>query len=395
MRLSAPPLLKTTIIQLNKDIDPEDNNYEILTNGYNDTLRSVASAPFSIDEAPRKKRRRSSSFIDDEELAKRRTETKQLHSIIEKRRRVKINREFEALKYLIPACRSTDPAAKRLLGANSSSKIDGMYKLTILKAAVEYMLYLHHVVKEQHDALEKVLDTYSYDVGFCDVNLDVNQYRNIDQDFDFSELTADMPIFSSVSQKSHCGLISEGPEGDDKPRSVRAKSDTSALITGSSILPTPDVTPDIVPTFTHQTEQDIQRVHATLMSRPFLFESRGRESVSTNTSPFTAPVKSQMKATFHLPDPALGANSTSTQAVGPRKMFFRTKPPTPNEIPSLRGDAPRNSIDGQINSAVSETRVRDTTGENKCCESMEGTRLEDATRALLNLRTPSIDNLLN
>lgn len=395
MRLSAPPMLKTTIIQLNKDIDPEDNNYEILTNGYSDTLKGAASAPFSTDEAPRKKRRRSSSFVDDEELAKRRTETKQLHSIIEKRRRVKINREFEALKYLIPACRSTDPSAKRLLGVNSTSKIDGMYKLTILKAAVEYMLYLHHVVREQHDALEKVLDTYNYDVSFCNVTLDVNQYRNIDHDFNFGDLATAAPISASMSQRSYCSLISEGYEGDAQPRLFRAKSDTATVMTQGSSLPTPDVTPDIVPTLAPQAERDIRQGQAAVMNRPFLFDSRGRGSISTNTSPFTVPIKSQVKSTFHLPDPAISTEPapTTEHPTGPKRMFFRTKIPSLNIISAQQDAAPRDSDDCQSSrdemNQVGDPDSVDGTGTN------DGSRVEAATRALLNLRAPSIDNLLN
>ena len=42
MSLPSPPVLKTTIIQLNKELDPEDdnNNYEILTNDYNNYGRT-------------------------------------------------------------------------------------------------------------------------------------------------------------------------------------------------------------------------------------------------------------------------------------------------------------------------------------------------------------------
>lgn len=397
MRLSAPPLLKTTIIQLNKDIDPEDNNYEILTNGYNDGLKGVVSVPFSTEEAPRKKRRRSSSFVDDEELAKRRTETKQLHSVIEKRRRVKINREFEALKYLIPACRSsTDPSSKRLLGTNTTSKIDGMYKLTILKAAVEYMLYLHHVVREQHNALEKVLDTYNYDVGFCNVTLDVNQYRNIDQEFNFSDLPTAAPMTGTMSQKSQCGLISEDYEGEVKPRLLRAKSDTATLMPHRSSLPTPDVTPDIVPTFSYLSDRDLQQAaHASIITRPFLFESRGRGSISTNTSPFTVPIKTQIKASFQLPDPALSsAPAASSTQSGPKKMFFRSKAPSQNFIITLR-DIPLRRSDGtNSRGAGVDVDIDDADGGEEAATN-DGSRVEDATRALLNLRAPSIDNLLN
>ena len=50
MSLPSPPVLKTTIIQLNKELDPEDdnNNYEILTNDYNNYGSSNTSDAGSI-----------------------------------------------------------------------------------------------------------------------------------------------------------------------------------------------------------------------------------------------------------------------------------------------------------------------------------------------------------
>ncbi|KAI5952911.1 hypothetical protein KGF54_003778 [Candida jiufengensis] len=249
MSFPSPPVLKTTIIQLNKELDPEDNNnnYEILTNDYNNNNNNsnnnnlgnsnniinntninnngskfknsnsndlIPTSPNLESQLPnKKKRRRSTANIDSEELAKRKNETKQLHSIIEKRRRIKINREFEALKYIIPACRNCNnsstsitnsPSSKKPnIGSNNNnnnnnnnngSKIDGMYKLTILKSSVEYILYLHHIIQKQHELLinnSNVNDNSnikSFDIDFAKIPLDVNQYRNIDIDFNFKNL---------------------------------------------------------------------------------------------------------------------------------------------------------------------------------------------------------------
>lgn len=129
-------------------------------------------------------------MIDDDELARRRTEKKQLHSIIEKRTRIKINREFQALKHLIAACWAIGTQRKTFLPSNTNTnKIDGMFKLTILRVSVEYILYLHHIVQKQHEMLSHVpgLD-YVFDVSFLKVPLDANAYRNIDQDFSFAAL---------------------------------------------------------------------------------------------------------------------------------------------------------------------------------------------------------------
>lgn len=437
MHLPAPPLLKTTIIQLNKDIDPEDNNYEILTNEYSGNSSAAFSSqnPAAAEEQPRKKRRRSSSFVDDEELARRRNETKQLHSIIEKRRRIKINREFEALKYLIPACRNTDNGTKRTAANNNNgSKIDGMYKLTILKSAVEYILYLHHIVHKQHQLLNLSLSAYNYDVAYSTVPLDVNQYRNIDKEFDFADLAAKAADMATTSSKSRFEPISE--HKDEEPLHTqsgrlrngvngfpRAKSETFAMGRASQ-LPTPDVTPDIAPILsllskysgdtqqliaqqlkqketktvrvkepesgqkpketepplqTHQFHHDIDALNKT-----FLFDSTMHKSgsISSSTSPFTIPIKSQVKrSNFYLPDPAISTSVSSDSltlepsgSALPKKMYFRSKIPLTNSVANV------GIIDTDLE--VDEDLT-------------EGERLEDASKTLLTLRKPSIEKLLN
>lgn len=441
MHLPGPPLLKTTIIQLNKDIDPEDNNYEILTNEWSPAT-SFAASPQISDEQPRKKRRRSSLFVDDEELARRRHETKQLHLIIEKRRRIKINREFEALKYLIPACRNTDQGTKRNLAHsnnNNGSKIDGMYKLTILKLAVEYILYLHHIVQKQHQMLS-LASNYKYDVAFASIPLDVNQYRNIDREFDFGELAVkaaevtrsenqkfeSRPVEFSRSEKVR--KFEPITEEDSQPRAQRiprAKLDTFA--TKLQLL-TPDVTPDIAPILSllskysgdtqqliaqqlkEKTRRDFelsaQTVSQTIMTtnssssmttnsssaitsnpsstvtsnpsstvtsnsedfhhdidalnKTFSFNSMQKSgSISSSTSPFTVPIKSQIKrSNFYLPDPAISELDSL-----PKKMYFREKIPAQNSVANVG-------------------------------EELDG-KLEDALKTLLTLRKPSIEKLLN
>lgn len=406
MQLPAPPLLKTTIIQLNKDIDPDDNNYEILTNEYaNKSASSLASASI-YEEQPRKKRRRSSLFVDDEELARRKSETKQLHSIIEKRRRIKINREFEALKYLIPACRNTDNGSKRQpASANNGNKIDGMYKLTILKLSVEYILYLHHIIQRQHELLEQSGQDYQYDVGFSSIPLNVNQYRNIDKEFDFSELAAATPVAPSAPKfrfQPMKEIHEEDIEQNEAKGPLRARSETYTS-TSRSQLPTPDVTPDIAPILSllnkysndAQLQQQILRQQGQLapekkrmlpqeieaLNSAFLFDSaRTRSgSDSTSTSPFTIPIKSLVKkATFYLPDPALSNKSpsssplsgsdTNAAAAKPKKMFFKSKVPSTNLVANVGGDGDDDD---------------------------DGNRVHDATKALLTLRKPSIEKLLN
>lgn len=307
MSLPGPPSLKATIIQLNKDSDPDDNNFEILSNEYRPSSSCSVAAK---EEPPRKKRRRSTQFLDDREIAKRRTETKQLHSIIEKRRRIKINREFEALKYIIPACRNTDDNGKKGAGSptNNSSKIDGMYKLTILKSLVEYILYLHHIIQKQHDLLKNASPDYVYDIGYTQVPLNVNEYRNIDKEFVFAE------------QKV--------PEADKLQESESEDQ-----------LPSPDVTPEIAPILSM-----LSKYQAGL--------------APDNTSPLTVPAKTTLKrSSFVLPDPAIPTEH-------PKKMIFKSR-------------VPRHNLTVHIE------------------EPHEKAQLEDASKALLAFRKPSIEKLLN
>lgn len=67
----------------------------------------------------------------DKELKK--SARKTAHSAIERRRRSKMNEEFDSLKQLVPACRQSIAAE----GGDA-----GLHKLTILQATVEYVRYL-------------------------------------------------------------------------------------------------------------------------------------------------------------------------------------------------------------------------------------------------------------
>lgn len=418
MHLPSPPSLKTTIIQLNKDIDPEDNNYEILNNVYNPASSGSSPSLNAIPaEQPKKKRRRSSSFVDDDELARRKNETKQLHSIIEKRRRIKINREFEALKYIIPACRNTEGGTKKGASSNNSSKIDGMYKLTILKSSVEYILYLHHIIQKQHELLELTPIDYTYDTSYTQVPIDVNQYRNIDKEFHFSDLAASAP----KPLGSVCGSIKE----DDEPQQQRPSLDVLQNTKGSlkrvdlmymsrdsssdgEQLPSPDSTPDITPILSLLSkcsndqksallQQHLQMQKAfgryqladqfELANKTFLYLNSPPKSgsVSSATSPFTIPIKLNAKrGSFVLPDPAIPTSvpvttneeyletTTNGAASFPKRMYFKSRVPANNMTAHI---GPEDEVSEDQNS--------------------EDGKLEDASKTLLSLRKPSIEKLLN
>lgn len=362
--LPTPPVLKTTIIQLNKELDSDENNYEILTNDYLDKSPSGSSLDIANKSSmqSRKKRRRSSANVDQEELAKRKHETKQLHSIIEKKRRIKINREFEALKYLIPACRTTTasssnsptikPFNKQLQSSsNNGNKIDGMYKLTILKSSVEYILYLHHIIQKQHDLLTSSNINYDFDVDFARIPLDVNQYRDIDKDFNFKSLVNDLDPLN----RFNINTIHESKDDEDD-----MESDES-----STQLPSPDVTPDMAPILTllnkytsnlKQLDRLPNIAHQHHLIRKLLIP----------VSPFTNPIKSNATT------PLLSGKQKKRREPG---IMFALPDPAINPASAL----PKNSDLQEEEDGDNERRLSD----------------QDACGTLLALRRSNIDSLLN
>lgn len=381
--LPSPPVLKTTIIQLNKELDLDDNNYEILTNEYNQSKggnsesNSISTSVVGPMQG-KKKRRRSSANVDSEELLKRKNDTKQLHSIIEKRRRIKINREFEALKYLIPACRltSTGSGANKKGGSNNGSKIDGMYKLTILKSSVEYILYLHHIIQQQHNIINSKNDEnqYKFDIDFAKVPLDVNTYRNIHKDFNFKDLIASTNNTTTSSADSNDGgqIIEEDYEEES------LNEDKSQLLS-------PDITPDMAPVLSmlNKFPPMNREVHGPSMSPNDGLQYSFSCPTTTNNSPYNNPMKSMSSGKmnkFQLPDPAINpadfnADEGAQYQYGPKKKLFKSKVPPNNAIIFTR---PLNI------KCASSDRVH----EDKLSE-------QDASKTLLALRKSSIDSLLN
>lgn len=434
--LPSPPMLKTTIIQLNKDLDNDDNNYEILTNEWmnnGNSSENNTNSNIGILEQPqaKKKRRRSSANIDSEELAKRKHETKQLHSIIEKRRRIKINREFEALKYLIPACRSSNEGSisntKKNFNSNNNNKIDGMYKLTILKSSVEYILYLHHIIEKQHALLSNNPD-YSFDINFCDIPLNVNQYRNIDKEFSFKDLIENKdlanssnsssnssspnisPANSNISNNNKTNVINDSieehvDENDEKShhnlpplerRQVKKIRSTSSLPSikhlppnfSKNQLPSPEITPDMAPILSMLNKYSNSTNSSFSFTNTTSLPNDTRLSQSTGVSPFTKPLRSSFSKSntqFQLPDPAITSPSQYDSNY-PRKKFFKSKIPANNTIIQLPNN---DSIkDDGLTYIDDSLDVDDGSTKRKLSE-------KDASKTLLALRKSSIDNLLN
>lgn len=347
-RLPGPPVLKTTIIQLNKDLDVEDGNFEILTNEQASASQGTPAPPAVPGK---KKRRRSTANADADELAKRKHETKQLHSVIEKRRRLKINREFEALKYLIPACRESGTASNypNMTSKFNGNKIDGMYKLTILKAAVEYILYLHRTIQRQHAIISHNQGSDYFDASFASVPLDVNQYRDIDHDFSFNELH---------DEKKNQAIIEDDEDSSENSSDPPTSGDVLPVLNFRQ-LPSPQITPDMGPILSMMNKHPAYSPGSMSRSLSLCESPRNFSYPSTSEpSPLTVAVKSKVTSRFLLPDPAIPAEDTQV----PQRRMFKTPVPPNNTIISYPGSLEMD---------------------------------EDATKALLALRKSSIDNLLN
>ena len=105
---------------------------------------NATSAPTKTTAAPPSKRKNTSSSS----VAGRKIARRTAHSIIERRRRSKINEEFDTLKNMIPACEGQE-----------------MHKLAILQASIDYTRYLENCIKDLkgHSDLKQDLQRESCD----------------------------------------------------------------------------------------------------------------------------------------------------------------------------------------------------------------------------------------
>ncbi|ODQ59752.1 hypothetical protein WICANDRAFT_78389 [Wickerhamomyces anomalus NRRL Y-366-8] len=204
--IPSPPDLKPTIIQMqnsSENITPSEESVD---------PKFVPPNNSQPSEQPKRKRRRSSaSLISQNEIEKRRREHKTAHSIIEKKRRIRMNREFEALKFIVPACRNNL--------STSNNNGEGMYKLTILQATVDYIKYLHQVINIQQDEINK---NQSYpnisdqDLDFAKIDVDTDSYRNLDIEYDFNKLFKDFQSQASSSSSSSSNSRSSSDSASSK-----------------------------------------------------------------------------------------------------------------------------------------------------------------------------------
>ncbi|KAK5114843.1 hypothetical protein LTR62_002000 [Meristemomyces frigidus] len=119
--LPPPPTRSRKIIQMKPKDDPQDS-----------AVPSVVASPQTagkssgVSQAASKKKQNGGAGAT---AAGRKIARKTAHSLIERRRRSKMNEEFGVLKDMIPACKGQE-----------------MHKLAILQASIEYLRYLEQCV---------------------------------------------------------------------------------------------------------------------------------------------------------------------------------------------------------------------------------------------------------
>lgn len=132
--LPPPPMRTRRIIQM----DPSPPSIT--------SLEPATSTTKSSSDSNRK-----STTDPNPPTQKKKVSRKTAHSVIERRRRGKMNDEFEALKCIIPACKTTacsgtgNGEGKERNGGNGGNGRD-MHKLEILRASVQYIRHLERCV---------------------------------------------------------------------------------------------------------------------------------------------------------------------------------------------------------------------------------------------------------
>ncbi|KAL1954235.1 hypothetical protein VTO42DRAFT_1468 [Malbranchea cinnamomea] len=117
--LPPPPTRTRKIIQMKpKEQQDQDQSRTSSGSGKSRDNTNASNTP------PSKKKHNSATTAAGRKIAR-----KTAHSLIERRRRSKMNEEFATLKNMIPACRGQD-----------------MHKLAILQASIEYMNYLERCI---------------------------------------------------------------------------------------------------------------------------------------------------------------------------------------------------------------------------------------------------------
>ncbi|KAF2031950.1 hypothetical protein EK21DRAFT_61854 [Setomelanomma holmii] len=241
--------------------------------------------------------------------AGRKIARKTAHSLIERRRRSKMNEEFGVLKDMIPACRGQE-----------------MHKLAILQASIEYMRYLEQCVADLKNAHQSRRDSPSSVVSELPppplraAHADDNEDAEDDEDEDMEDATSPTQVESTMNRPSN-QYANASPAIQPSDRSVYSHSTT----TSPAIMPrdqgrySANPSPPLRPSDPHHYSLASSFVRSTVTS-PSIHPSPAFSAHTPSathfsnpfrngppsTGPIAAPCSSHSVATFSLTSPALG-----------------------------------------------------------------------------------------
>ncbi|KAK1974727.1 helix-loop-helix DNA-binding domain-containing protein [Colletotrichum cereale] len=191
--LPPPPTRSRKIIQMKPRAVQEDPEEAPAATGAKSGATGpgkagAAAAAGTATTAQGKKKQPSATSAAGRKIAR-----KTAHSLIERRRRSKMNEEFAVLKGMIPACTGE------------------MHKLAILQASIEYVRYLEDCVaklKAQHDASEARSPTESglqtpagRGGSWGSIPQFVPRYQEDPDDVEMTDSEAPSPTFPPVQQQ--------------------------------------------------------------------------------------------------------------------------------------------------------------------------------------------------
>ncbi|KAF3358095.1 hypothetical protein VDGD_03217 [Verticillium dahliae] len=202
--LPPPPTRSRKIIQMKpKQEEPEEDS----PSAKNSTASKAAASNGTAAAASKKKQPSATS------AAGRKIARKTAHSLIERRRRSKMNEEFAVLKGMIPACTGE------------------MHKLAILQASIEYVRYLEDCVsklKEQREAPDMQTPTEGGRDLWASIPQFAPTYREDPSgDIEMTGSEAASPPFAAQPSHSHQPSVSPALLAEDARNRNHSYSSTS------------------------------------------------------------------------------------------------------------------------------------------------------------------------
>ncbi|KAL9945317.1 hypothetical protein D7B24_000088 [Verticillium nonalfalfae] len=202
--LPPPPTRSRKIIQMKpKQEEPEEDSPSA-----KNTTASKAAASNGTAAATSKKKQPSATSAAGRKIAR-----KTAHSLIERRRRSKMNEEFAVLKGMIPACTGE------------------MHKLAILQASIEYVRYLEDCVsklKEQREAPDMQTPTEGGRDLWASIPQFAPTYREDPSgDVEMTGSEAASPPFAAQPSRSHQPSVSPALLAEDARNRNHSYSSTS------------------------------------------------------------------------------------------------------------------------------------------------------------------------